>query len=92
MLIYTPSEAKVDLHRVQSRPAFTEALALQARWRASALPDLDCSGSDLTASYFGPGRQRPSAAQLLDLVGAKAEDDEAAGLVFCSRALLYAGV
>ena len=41
-----------------------------------------CSGSDLTASYFGPARQRPSAAQLLDLVGAKAEDDEAAGLVF----------
>ena len=64
-----------------------QPLALQARCQARI-----CSGSDLTASYFGPGRQRPSAAKLLDLVGAKAEDDEAAGLVFCSRALLYAGV
>ena len=64
-----------------------QPLALQARCQARI-----CSGSDLTASYFGPGRQRPSAAQLLDLVGAKAEDDETAGLVFCSRALLYAGV
>ena len=39
-----------------------------------------------------PPLRRQAAAQLLDLVGAKAEDDETAGLVFCSRALLYAGV